>query len=372
MILVQRYMFKQMLGPFLTASAAFAGLALLTQSLTNIELIAEYRETALTFLKVTLLALPQLVGLLSPFALFIAALVGLNRMMSDSEITVASASGLSRWGVLSPLFRLGVLAMIANLAVNLFIQPLAYREMRESLYELRTDVAASLVRPGSFSRLGAGVTLYARDTDSGGHMRDVFINDSRDPDGTSTYVAREGVIVRTADRPVMVLLDGNVQQIDSDDSLSFLTFERYEFDLSEFVDAAQVLFFKDSDKFLDELFFPDAVSVARSRGVERLYAEAHYRLSAPIYNVALMLIAAAAFLGGQHSRMGNGRRVLIAIAIALTVRMVGFAAQSAAADDIWMNLAQYLIPVLAIIGALIIIFRRARSARSAPEPIAEA
>ncbi|MEE2567193.1 LptF/LptG family permease [Hyphobacterium marinum] len=370
MILVQRYMFRQLLGPFLTAAGAFAGLALLTQSLTNIELISDYRETALTFLKVTLLALPQLVGLLSPFAIFIAALVGINRMMSDSEITVASASGLSRWGVLSPIVRLGVLALVANLAVNLFIQPLSYREMRESLYELRTDVAASLVRPGSFSRLGAGVTLYARETDAGGRMQEVFINDARDPDGTSTYVAREGVIVRAADRPVMVLLDGNVQQVEDDNSLSFLTFERYEFDLSEFVDAAQVLFFKDSDKFLDELFFPDAASVARARGVERLYAEAHYRLSAPIYNVTMVLIAAAAFFGGQHSRLGYGRRVLIAIGIALTVRMLGFAAQSAAADDAALNIVQYVIPVAAGLAALVIIFRPARKVR--PRPAAEA
>ena len=106
-------------------------------------------------------------------------------------------------------------------------------------------------------------------------MRDVFINDSRDPDGTSTYVAREGVIVRTADRPVMVLLDGNVQQIDSDDSLSFLTFERYEFDLSEFVDAAQVLFFKDSDGLATTLVAKDRVLAHNPIGALNL-ADSYY------------------------------------------------------------------------------------------------
>ena len=97
MILVQRYIFRQLLVPFVTAAAAFAGLAILTQSLTNIDLISDYRETAFIFIKVTLLALPQLIALLSPFALFIAALAGLNRMTTESEITVASASGLTRW-----------------------------------------------------------------------------------------------------------------------------------------------------------------------------------------------------------------------------------------------------------------------------------
>ena len=48
MILLQRYFFNQLLWPFITAIAAFAGLALLTQSLSNVDLVSGYSETALT------------------------------------------------------------------------------------------------------------------------------------------------------------------------------------------------------------------------------------------------------------------------------------------------------------------------------------
>lgn len=356
MILVQRYMFRQLLMPFVTAATAFAALALLTQSLSNIEFISNYRETAFTFIKVTFLALPQLVALLSPFALFIAVLAGMSRLYSDSEATVASASGLSRWGILSPVFRLAVLAAILNLGVNLFIQPLAYQEMRRSVFELRTDVAASLVRPGEFANLAAGVTLYARESDGNGRMADIFIHDARDPDEVSTYAAREGVIVRGEARPSMVLIDGNVQQVNEVGELNFLTFDRYEFDLGDFVDPQLIFFFKESDRFLHELFYPDATALARARGSERLLAEAHYRLSGPLYNIALALIAAAAYMSGPHSRMGNSRKVVVAVAIALTVRLTGFAVQSAASDDPMYNYVQYAIPLLAIAGALIMIW----------------
>ncbi len=358
MILVQRYMFRQLLMPFVTASVAFAALALLTQSLSNIEFISNYRETAFTFIKVTFLALPQLAAVLSPFALFIAVLAGLSRLYSDSEATVASAAGLSRWGVLSPVIRLAILAAILNLGVNLFLQPLAFQEMRRSVYQLRTDVAASLVRPGEFANLAAGVTLYARDSDGNGRMTDVFIHDARDPDEVSTYAAREGVIVRGALRPAMVLIDGNVQQVDQSGALSFLAFDRYEFDLGDFVDPQLIFFFKESDRFLHELFYPDATALARSRGTERLLAEAHYRLSGPLYNIALALIAAAAFMAGTHSRLGNNRNIIIAVVAALTVRLAGFAAQSAASDDPALNLVQYAIPVLAIIGPVTLIWWR--------------
>ncbi|WP_421791392.1 LptF/LptG family permease [Hyphobacterium sp.] len=351
MNLVQRYMFRQLLVPFVTAATAFAALALLTQSLSNIEFISNYRETAVTFIKVTLLALPQLIALLSPFALFIAVLAGLSRLYSDSEATVASASGLSRWGVLSPVLRLAALAALLNLVVNLFVQPLAYQEMRRSVFELRTDVAASLVRPGEFSNLATGVTLYARTSDGQGRMSDIFIHDARDPDEVSTYAAREGVIVRGIERPSMVMIDGNIQQVDETGSLNFLTFDRYEFDLGDFVDPQLIFFLKESDLFLHELFFPDAQALARARGVERLLAEAHYRLSAPLYNIALAMIAAAAYMAGAHSRLGNSRRVVAAVAIALAIRLSGFAVQSAAADDTGWNIVQYALPILTIIGA---------------------
>ena len=333
MILVQRYMFRQLLMPFVTAAVAFAGLALLTQSLSNIDFISNYRETAFTFIKVTFLALPQLIALLSPFALFIAVLAGLSRLYSDSEATVASASGLSRWGL-----------------------------------ELRTDIAASLVRPGEFANLAAGVTLYARESDGSGRMSDIFIHDTRDPDEVSTYAAREGVIVRGMERPSMVLIDGNVQQIDETGALNFLTFDRYEFDLGDFVDPQLIFFFKESDLFLQELFFPSAASLARARGVERLQAEAHYRLSGPLYNIALALIAAAAYMAGSHSRLGNSRKVVIAVGAALTVRLLGFAAQAAATDDTAFNYVQYAIPILAILASITLIWWRKPRPADQPEP----
>ena len=361
MILVQRYFFRQLLWPFITAVAAFAGLALLTQSLSNVDLISGYSQTALTFLKVTLLALPHLTALLVPLALFVATLSALSRLTADSEVVVASASGMSRWRVMSPLLRLGMYVLMANLAINLFIQPLSYREMRRSLHELRSDVAAGLVSPGSFTSLGSGVTLYARERARDGRMFDILIHDARGEQDASTYTAREGVIVRSETRPAMVLIDGNLQQVDDAGELSYLVFERYEFDLGDFVGPVDSMFFKESDRFLSELIWPDASTIARTGGPERAWAEAHYRLSAPLYNLAFILIAAAVYFAGDHSRVGYGRRVMIGVALGLTMRLVGFSVQSASADDAAVNAAQYLVPLLGCAIALAVIYWPARA-----------
>lgn len=355
MILVQRYFFNQLLRPFLTAVAALAGLALLTQSLSNVDLVSSYSETTFTFVKVTLLALPHLTAILLPIALFVAVLASLSRLTSDSETVIASTSGISRFGLITPVLRLAVYVLLANLAINLFAQPLAYREMRRSLHDLRSDVAASLVTPGAFTQLGSGVTIYARERGRDGRMQDILIHDSREDEPT-TFTAREGVVVRTGTLSVMVLNDGNRQEIDPNGQLAYTSFDRTEFDLGEFVGPTDALFFKDSDRFLHELLWPDAGTMARAGGPESAWAEAHYRLASPLYSVAFALIAAVVFLAGDYSRLGYSRRVLTAVAFALALRLVGFAVQTASADNTAMNVAQYLVPLIGAAAAMWVLY----------------
>ncbi|MEO1039484.1 MAG: LptF/LptG family permease [Pseudomonadota bacterium] len=365
MTLFQRYAFRQALWPFLTAMAALTGLAILTQSLSNVDLIADEGGTALIFIWITTLALPQVIALLIPIAVFLACAAALNRLMSDSEFTVAASAGMSRRQRLSPFVRLAVYAVLLNLLINLFVQPAAFREMRQALYEVRTDIATSFMRAGEFVPLGGDVTFYARDVSNSGVMTDVFIEDGRPGEGAA-YVAARGLITRTERGPVMLLESGSRTALDENAELTSLTFQRYEFELSAFVDAEASFFFKESDKYLPELLDPSISDIARARGREDLLAEGHYRLSAPLYSIAFALIAAAAFMGVQHRRTGYGGSIIIAGAAALVLRLLGFAVQAAATDDAGMNALQYAIPMIGIILALLVIARPSRALTRPP------
>ena len=94
-------------------------------------------------------------------------------------------------------------------------------------------------------------------------------------------------------------------------------------------------------------------------------------MSAPLFNLAFILIAAAAYLAGDYSRLGYGKRIAIAVGAGLTLRLVGFSVKSGATDDTALNIAQYLVPVIGIIGALAVIYWPARSRPDAP-PVVEA
>ena len=69
MRLIERYLFRQLLGPTLLATAALVALALLARSLSEFDVLVEQRQSAMVFLKIILLALPQLLGIMMPLAL---------------------------------------------------------------------------------------------------------------------------------------------------------------------------------------------------------------------------------------------------------------------------------------------------------------
>ena len=357
MNLFQRYVFRQAFWPFLGTMAALSGIAVLTQSLSNLDLIAEQNETALIFFGVTLLAMPQVIALLMPIAVFLACAISLNRMIGDSELTVGAAAGLSRRQRISPFVRLAIYAVMANLIINLFVQPASFRQMRELLYEIRNDIVAGFMREGEFIALGDGVTFYTREITDSSLMRDVFIEDRRG-DRSIAYTAQRGIAAQSDRGPVLLLENGERTERDVTGALTSLTFESSEFDLSTFIDSTSAFAFKDSDKYLPELLDPSPADIARAKSKDDLFAEGHYRLSAPLYNLTFALFAIAAFMAVEHRRTGYVRYMIIAGAAALVLRLVGFAVQAAAASDDSLNVVQYLLPILGSGGAILVITRK--------------
>jgi lipopolysaccharide export system permease protein len=137
MKLIERYLFRQLLGPTLAAVGALAGVAILSTSLGRLELIVEYGQSPAVFGRITALALPGLLALILPISLFVAALVRLNRLHTEQEIVVCFASGMSRWRVISPFIRLAALAALLVLVLNLFAMPWAARQVRAELFSIR-------------------------------------------------------------------------------------------------------------------------------------------------------------------------------------------------------------------------------------------
>lgn len=356
MRLIDRYLLKQLLGPTLLATAALSGVALLSQTLSTLDYIVNQRQSALVFLKITLLAMPQLVNMIMPIAIFVAALVALNRLHTEQEIVVCFAGGMSRWRVISPALRLACTVAFIGLLVNLFVQPAASRAMREELFKVRTDLASSLVREGEFTEPVPGLTVYAQAVDGKGNMRNLFIHQVIANGSATTYSAESGRITRQQGRPVLVLHNGSWQQFSERGVLDYLSFTEHGFDLGPLANSEELVHYKPSDRYLHELFFPDLQQIWEKANRLKLLAEGHARLATPLYNIAFMALAVSAIIGGGFSRLGYGRRIALMGGVAALTRIVGFVVPYE--DNAWLNVFQYLIPLAAIWWALRGVFRQ--------------
>ena len=303
MRLIDRYLLRQLLGPTVLATAALSALALLSTSLSQLDILVSQRQSAVIFLKITLLAMPQLINMVMPIALFVAALVALNRLQVEQEIVVCFAGGMSRWSVIQPALRLASVVAIIALCINLWVQPAAARLMRETLYQVRTDLASTLVREGEFTEPVPGLTVYAQTIDNGGLLHNLFIHQATADGGATTYTAETGRIIKRAGKPGLLMHRGSSQEFSQTGVLNFLSFDDYLFDLSKMLSTTELVHYKPSDRYLHELLYPDLTQDWEQRNRLKLLAEGHSRLATPLYNLSFICLALLAILGG-----GSGPR----------------------------------------------------------------
>ncbi len=358
MRLIDRYLLGQLLGPTLWAILALSMLALLSQSLSALDLIVSQRQSALVFAKITLLAMPQLINMVLPIALFVAALVALNRLHTEQEIVVCFAGGMSRSRVIAPAMRLACTVAFFALVMNLFVQPASFRAMREEYFKVNADVAATLVREGRFTEPIPGVTVYAQSVDKEGVIHNLFIHHIKDDGSATTYTADEGRLLKRNGHPVLFLAHGTTQEFSRSGVLNYLTFDDYPFDLTALTEVSGLIHYKPSDRFLHELLFPDLQQDWERRNRARLLAEGVGRIASPLYNIAFMALALSAIIGGGFSRLGYGRRIAVTCAVAAGMRILGFVIQAGCEAEPWLNIAQFAIPLAGIWAGLGAVFRQ--------------
>jgi lipopolysaccharide export system permease protein len=229
-----------------------------------------------------------------------------------------------------------------------------------------------MIRPGRFTHPAPGLTVFAQSVDDDGTIHNLFIDRVDSSGHDSTTAARLGRFERRRGAPVLALRHGSNQEFSAAGVLNFLSFDVYVFDLRPLLSQNHGFRYKLSDLYLHELVYPDPrEGLSRSAAYKRL-AEAHSRLAGPLYNIAFMMMALAAILGGAVNRLGYGGRIAVVVAAAVLARTLGFAAQAVAGSAPILNVLQYLIPLAATLGAAAVLFpsprptRPKRFGRSAP------
>ena len=349
----QRYLLRQLVGPFLLVALGLTAVVWLSQSLRIIDLIVNKGLSFSAFLLMSMLVLPTFLGAILPIAFFCSLLFVYNRLTIDSELVCLRAAGISQWSLAKPALVMATIIVVASYAIVMYVMPISHREFKERQFVLRSDHSAMLLEEGSFNSLTEGVTIYIRGRD-GGTLNGILVHDAREKERPVTMMAERGLLVQTAEGPRFILFNGHRQRIDRDSAeLSLLNFERYTMDLGEFAQSQGNRWREPRERFLDELLDPESEGADRLRS--KFLSEAHNRIVSPLFAYTLLAIGLAALLLGNVDRRGQWRRMLVAIAAAVVFEAAALFLVNATAKSSSLIPLMYLNPVLVTAAAMAVL-----------------
>lgn len=344
------YLARQIAGPFLLFTLLMTLVVWMTQALRLLDLVINRGQSAGLFAYLTLLLVPTLLAVIVPVAFFGAALFTLNRLNNESELVVMWSAGLSRTQLAAPVLAVAVFGMSITYACGLYLMPLGQRQIADMVFAIRADIGTAILREGAFVTPSNTLTVFIREITPGGEFRGILVHDSRDTSKPVTYLAEKGVLARTEEGPRVIMENGAIERSEEGGArLSALKFDRYVFDLEQFGGAQRGNQRDTNERFLGELFSPEPETPPGRRGI--YFAEAHNRLSSPLYCILFALIALAAAAKGPMGRSRYVMRLAMAALMGAGLRMVGYGAQGLAAQNPLLCTILYIIPLAGSLAA---------------------
>ena len=234
MKIIDRYILKSLIGPFLFAFVTIIFVLILQFFATFADRFIGKGIGFPAILELIALQSAWMVGLAAPMAVLVAVVMTFGSLTTTSEMTVFRASGIS-------LYRLMIPVLLAGLLLSFFVERFNNVVLPKSNYyakSLMVDIARSKPAFGltenAFSTLVDGYSIFVRKTDERSkELRGIVIYDGTRRDYTTMVTAEKGTIDFTGDYQylVMTLFNGEIHQVRQPDHKNYrhMSFAKHRF-----------------------------------------------------------------------------------------------------------------------------------------------
>src|SRR6185295_17363556 len=223
----------------------------------------------------------------------------------------------------------------------------------------RENFSAALLLEGTFNSVSQNLTIYVRSRE-GNELYGILVQDNRKPETPTTIMAKRGAVEAGPEGPRVILFEGNRQELDrKSGNLSVLYFKEYSFEVNLLGEDRRE-WREPGERFLNELLYPDDSPNDRQYR-NKLIAEGHSRIVAPILAITLPFIALFILLPGQFNKRGQLPRLLVAVGVAAGVQGLAVALLQLASKDLVFVPLMYLNAVVPLSVGAWILSPRARS-----------
>ncbi|MDI9408705.1 MAG: LptF/LptG family permease [Candidatus Pacebacteria bacterium] len=293
----------------------------LSQSLRFIDWMVNRGLPFSIFLYLSVLITPNFLTVILPIALFIAVIFAYQRLLGDSELVVAMAAGYSPIQLARPALIVGALFTVLGYFLTLWGLPVAYHAYKNTEFTMRNSYSGVLLQEGVFTALEAGKTIYIRERGANGVLYDILLSDDSTPNHSVIITAHSGSFLNTPTGPKIHLIKGNRQEWNySNGKVGFLYFDDYTLDIQKLEAIQQLRTRVATERFVPDLFKPNDTKDESLRSIFRV--EAHRRLASPLLILALVSVALVVILTNSNARVGQGRRIMVAVLAATVIEVL--------------------------------------------------
>ncbi len=347
--LLERYVFRKALLAVTMAAAGLIGVMWVVRAVQEVDIIMNKGQGILTYLSMISLGVPTLAAAIAPLALVIGLVRTINGLNDDTELVVMHASGASRINLMKPFLATGGIVAIFVLVLQVWVGPASMSTLRDYVTNVRADLVSLIVREGTFSDVGDGMTFHIASRAPGGVLKGVFIQDSRGEKEVQTYLAETGIVTKVGEKAFLILDNGQIQrQPRTSDQVSTIKFESYAFDLTTYGSSNKNSAQSQMEVPTAQLFRPDPTNPLFRHAPERYRAELHIRMSGWLYPIAIAFVVLV-FLGDPVShRQGQQLVITVCCVNAIGMKALAVVAEGAARDTDIAIAALWLLPLSAI------------------------
>ena len=278
---------------FLFLLTLLTGILWLGQGLRHIELLTTDNLSFAAYLSYVIMLLPKITTLTIPISMFLAVLVNLNRIRTDSELVILWASGESNQSILlNPILVISTFVMILLLLITLLITPYSLNEIRQKIIDIRsTGINLSLLQEKKFISPIETLTIFIQKR-NGSKIENLLIHDLKDDSKPQTYIAQKGEFISNLNKKILRLYNGNIQILDNDEKrISEIDFETYDLDLTPYNKS------ESQHRYSDELFTNEIINILKDKKLNDFnrfekehFAELHNRIISPLYLIFFSIL----------------------------------------------------------------------------------
>lgn len=215
--ILDRYLIRELIGPFLVALVLFTFFLLIDRIYHLTDLVITKGVPFHLVLQLLVFMLPSFLTLSLPMALLVAVLLAGGRLAGDLEIVACQAAGIGPFRLFRPVLVASVVVALIGALFAMALAPLAGREFQRQLFKILKTRAVSGIRERVFNSTFPGITIYVEDVSpSRMALRGVLLADERNPKLSRIITAKEGRLLTDEEnrRITLRLIAGAVNEAD--------------------------------------------------------------------------------------------------------------------------------------------------------------